>query len=232
MSDLRTEIVTQVAALRRYALALTRDGTEAEELVQETLVRGIAAAASWQPGTDLRAWLFRIMRNAWLDALRRRATRERAALDGSDSVTEPTQPLHVEIRRAVEALRKLPKAQREAIALVAFADMSYAEAADAMDVPLGTFMSRLARGREALRRLLEKQGPPRPRSGAGTVATSTPARTAAAGPCRPAPETPCLFSAPRMKTPVPPVLCVEAHEQDPAIVFGGQHDHHAPRHSD
>lgn len=167
MSDLRTELVTHVAALRRYALVLTRDGTEAEDLVQETLARGIAAAASWHPGTNLRAWLLRIMRNALLDALRRRATRERVAPDGPDPVAEPTQPLHVEVRRAVEALHGLPEAQREAIALIAFAEMRYAEAADALGVPLGTFMSRLARGREALRRLLEGEERPRPSSGAG-----------------------------------------------------------------
>ena len=189
MNDIRTELVAQVAGLRRYALALTREASEAEDLVQETLTRAIAAAASWRPGTDLRAWLARIMRNAWLDALRRRGTRERAEADtgvvtsplsctgrgtreraeadGPDPVSAATQHLHVEVRRAFEALRSLPGAQREAIALVAFQDMRYAEAADAMGVPLGTFMSRLARGREALRRRLEEGRCPRLRSVAG-----------------------------------------------------------------
>lgn len=161
MSDIRTELITHVAGLRRHALVLTRDRSEADDLVQETLTRAIAAAASWQPGTDLRAWLARIMHNVWLDALRRRGTRERAGAHGPDPVAAATQHLHVEIRRAVEALRKLPQAQRRAIAMVAFRDMRYAEAAAAMDVPLGTFMSRLARGREALRRLLDGGGRPR-----------------------------------------------------------------------
>lgn len=167
MSDIRTELISHVAGLRRYALVLTRDRAEADDLVQETLTRAIAATSSWQPGTDLRAWLARIMRNAWLDALRRRGTRERAEADGPDPVAAATQHLHVEVRRAIEALQDLPEAQREAIAMVAFQDMRYAEAADAMDVPLGTFMSRLARGREALRRLLDGGTCPRFRLVAG-----------------------------------------------------------------
>lgn len=169
MSDIRTELITHVADLRRHALVLTRDRSAAEDLVQETLTRAIAAAASWQPGTDLRAWLARIMRNVWLDALRRRGTRERAEAHGPAPVATATQHLHVEIRRAVEALRELPEAQRRAIAMVAFRDMRYAEAAEAMDVPLGTFMSRLARGREALRRLLDGGEYPRLHSVAGVA---------------------------------------------------------------
>lgn len=161
MTDLRSELLTHVASLRRYALVLTRDRADAEDLVQETLTRGIAAVASWQPGTDLRAWLFRIMHNAWLDAVRRCGTRERWEAEIPDPVVAATQHLRLEVQQAMKAFGELPEPQRQAITMVAFEDMRYADAARAMDVPLGTFMSRLARGREALRRLLDGEKVPR-----------------------------------------------------------------------
>jgi RNA polymerase sigma factor (sigma-70 family) len=133
---------------------LTRDRDAAEDLVQETLVKAIARADTWQPGTSLRPWLFRILHNTHVSNHRRAQVRSAAAPDLPEPVTPETQHRHLELREVLEALEKLPDSQRAPIVLVALEDMSYAEAARSLDVPLGTFMSRLGRGREALRKLL------------------------------------------------------------------------------
>lgn len=143
-----------VEGLRRYALVLSRDPVEAEDLVQETLTKAIAAASSWQPGTELRPWLFRILHNTHVSALRKAKVRADAAPDLPAPVAPEHQLASVELRQVLEALQELPEAQRRPIVLVALQDMSYAEAARSLDVPLGTFMSRLGRGRAALRSLL------------------------------------------------------------------------------
>ena len=143
-----------VQGLRRYALVLTRDATQAEDLVQETLTKAIAAAHTWQPGTELRPWLFRILHNTHISGLRKAKVRAEAAPDLPEPVTGDTQLAAVELRQVLEALDRLPEAQRKPIVLVALQEMSYAEAARSLDVPLGTFMSRLGRGRAALRSLL------------------------------------------------------------------------------
>lgn len=144
-----------IVSLRRFALVLTRNRDDAEDLVQETLTRAIAAVDSFQPGTDLRVWLFRIMSNTHVSTLRKRQVRDAARASLPDPVIEATQSMHVEIRQLLAALDELPDSQREAIVLMALEDMKYKDAAQVLDVPLGTFMSRIARGREALRRAME-----------------------------------------------------------------------------
>lgn len=144
-----------VVSLRRFALVLTRNRDDAEDLVQETLTRAIAAIDSYQPGTDLRAWLFRIMNNVHISAARKRQVRDSATTALPDPVAEATQSLRVEVRQVLAALDELPDSQREAILLMALEDMKYKDAAEILNVPLGTFMSRIARGREALRRAME-----------------------------------------------------------------------------
>ena len=150
-----------IASLRRFALVLTRSRDDAEDLVQETLLRAIAAADAWEPGTDLRAWLFKIMHNLHLSALRKRQVRDAAQPTLPGAVAEASQALRVEARQALEALDTLPDNQRQAILMVAVEDMRYADAAQVMGVPLGTFMSRLARGREALRNAMDRTRLPR-----------------------------------------------------------------------
>ena len=148
------QIHTHVQGLRRYALVLTRNAEDAEDLVQETLTRAIAAAHSWQPGTELRPWLFRILHNAHVSGLRKARVRAQAAPDLPEPVAQPEALARIELAQVLEALEALPEAQRKPILLVALEEMSYAEAARSLDVPLGTFMSRLGRGRAALRKLL------------------------------------------------------------------------------
>lgn len=147
-----------VGSLRRYALVLTRNRDDAEDLVQETLTKAIAAAHTWQPGNDLRPWLFRIMHNTHVSALRKARVRDAAAPDLVETVAPEHQHGSVELRQVLDALETLPEAQRKPIMLVALSDMSYNDAAKSLDVPLGTFMSRLGRGRAALRKLVGDVG--------------------------------------------------------------------------
>lgn len=156
--SLKTELHAQIGSLRRYALVLTRDAVAADDLVQETLVKAIAKADTFQPGSDLRPWLFRIMHNTFISELRRAKTRADAAPDLVEDVASECQHTSLELKQVIGALDYLPEAQRMPIILIALRDMSYAEAAKVLDVPLGTFMSRLGRGREALRKIVEGVG--------------------------------------------------------------------------
>ncbi|MCC6002382.1 MAG: sigma-70 family RNA polymerase sigma factor [Pararhodobacter sp.] len=152
--SLKTEVTSHTKSLRRYALVLTRDPAAADDLVQETLLKAIDKADTWQPGTNLRPWLFRIMHNTHVSDLRRAKTRTDAAPDLPEPVVQDHQHTQLELKQVLQALDQLPEAQRKPIILIALREMSYAEAARTLDVPLGTFMSRLGRGREALRRIV------------------------------------------------------------------------------
>lgn len=157
-SGLSERLHEYVAGLRRYALVLTRNQHDAEDLVQDTLTRALAAADSWQPGSDLRVWLFRIMHNAHVSNLRKAKVRRDARMELPEPVVEESQSRRVEVQQVLAALSGIPEPQRRAIVLVALEEMSYADAARALGIPLGTFMSRLARGRQALRRALGEGG--------------------------------------------------------------------------
>lgn len=156
--SLKAEVTLHTASLRRYALVLTRDATLADDLVQETLLKAIDKADTWQPGTNLRPWLFRIMHNTHISELRRLKTRSDAAPDLPEPVVPDHQHTQLELKQVLQALDQLPEAQRNPIILIALREMSYAEAARTLDVPLGTFMSRLGRGREALRKIVSGIG--------------------------------------------------------------------------
>jgi RNA polymerase sigma-70 factor, ECF subfamily len=158
MSEFDRMLEDEIPRLRRYARALTRDALRADDLVQDTLVRGLTKQHLWQPGTNLRAWLFTLMHNQFVNDSRR-CNREGAAIDVDDvaaslvAVTDPTasRQLH-ELERA---LGELPIEQREVILLVGLEGMRYDDAAEVLAVPIGTVRSRLSRGRESLRRLLD-----------------------------------------------------------------------------
>jgi RNA polymerase sigma-70 factor (ECF subfamily) len=152
--SLAEQLHGQVTGLRRYALVLTRNRDDAEDLVQDTLTKAIANAHTWQPDSDLRPWLFRILHNTHMSNMRKLKVRQMAAVDLPDPVMPETQTGHVELKQVLQALDRIPEAQRAPIVLVALEDMSYADAARSLGVPLGTFMSRLGRGRAALRSLV------------------------------------------------------------------------------
>lgn len=157
-------LADHVAGLRRYAMALTGGRPEAEDLVQETLTRAIAAARSWRGEGSLRAWLFSIMHNTFMTEARSRFAADR--MTSLDDLPEPAQPppqlLHLEAQDVLSALARLPAPQRAALSLIAIEEFSYADAARILDIPVGTLMSRLARGRETLRRAMSGEAPARP----------------------------------------------------------------------
>lgn len=163
-------IVDLLPRLRRLARSLTGNPDQADDLVQAACERAFAARAQYIAGTRLDAWLFRIMRNLWIDGHRRSTARggvhedvdEVLDLAGSDGRAVVEQRLMLEDVGA--ALARLPPEQREVLVLVCVEDLAYREAAEVLGVPLGTVMSRLARARKGLARLLGlEQNPPGPR---------------------------------------------------------------------
>lgn len=155
----RAGLLATVPSLRGYARGLTRSVQGADDLVQETVMRALAAEAQWQPGTELRAWLFTILRHAWLGGLRR-AAKERRTDDAAappESHAE-SQSGHEALRRLDIAMSRLPPAQREALLLVAAQGMSMAEAAAICGVAEGSMKARVSRGRAALRTMLGRDG--------------------------------------------------------------------------
>jgi RNA polymerase sigma factor (sigma-70 family) len=154
-------LAEHVAGLRRYAFALLGSRQEAEDLVQETLARAIAAAGSFRQTGSLRAWLFSIMHNAFISGVRGRRPLERELDEIRPEMAHPPpQVARLEVRDVLAALQQLPEAQREALILIAVEEFSYEEAARVLGIPLGTLTSRLARGRETLRRVMSGEARP------------------------------------------------------------------------
>jgi len=156
------ELLEHVAALRRYALLLVGSPEDADDLVQEALVRVLVRTRVWRPVRDLRAYLFTTLHHVFIDELRRkRHTPAKVDLEGIvDRLVVPAGQMdRLEWRDFVRALSRLPVEQREVVLLVGMEGLSYAEAARVLGVPIGTVMSRLSRGREALRRLVNRAAP-------------------------------------------------------------------------
>ena len=148
------EIEACVPALRRYARALTRDADRADDLVQDCLERAIRKRALWKPTGPLRAWLFRILLNLYRNELRltrRRGEHVPVDLLLVEPAVAPAQPGRIALAEMSRAIETLGAEQREALLLVVLEGLSYAEAADALEIPMGTLMSRLGRARAALR---------------------------------------------------------------------------------
>jgi RNA polymerase sigma factor (sigma-70 family) len=146
--------------LRRFAQALTRDGSDADDLVQRALELALKRQDQYRPGTRLDSWMFTIMKNAWIDETRARSRRLRwfSPPEAGENIADISAPSLEGQRRIAEihaAVAALPQEQRLAVALVLIEGLSYAEAAEVMDVPVGTLTSRLVRGRAALQARLE-----------------------------------------------------------------------------
>ncbi|MCX7168176.1 MAG: sigma-70 family RNA polymerase sigma factor [Rhodocyclales bacterium] len=153
-------ILAEIPRLRRYARAMLGDRAAADDLVQDTLERAWSRLSQWRPGSDMRAWLFGIMHNLRIDQLRRpRLSTHSIDVDDFDVPTRPTQTDELELRDLESALSRLPDEQRETLLLVALEEMSYAEIASTLGIPVGTVMSRLSRGRERLRLIMDGQPP-------------------------------------------------------------------------
>jgi len=154
LSSFGAELEVHIASLRRYARALLRNRADAEDLVQEALARAIARADSFQTGTNMRAWLFTILHNVHVNQVRSRASRpdEVTVESVENRLTTPArQEERVEVREMMRALDELPDEQRQVLLLVALEGLKYEEVAEMIGVPIGTVMSRLSRGREAVR---------------------------------------------------------------------------------
>ena len=155
MSGLDHEIVELLPRLRRLARALARNAADADDLAQVTVERALAHRGQWRPGTHFDSWIFRIMKNAWIDearARRRRAAVLAPAEDGErvgDAGAAAAED-RLAVGEVERAMSRLPDDQRLAVALVLIEGLSYREAAAVLQVPEGTLTSRLVRGRSAL----------------------------------------------------------------------------------
>ena len=159
LDEFQTALVDLLPRLRRFARALVRDSVEADDLVQAAVERALRARNQWRQGTRLDSWLYRIVRNAWIDEARARGRRARTFAPEEDghavgSDPHPALEARIDLGRAQRAMQRLPEEQREAIALVLVEGMGYAEAADVLGIPVGTLTSRLLRGRAALAQAL------------------------------------------------------------------------------
>ena len=156
-SEFATRLDELIPRLRRYARALTGERSAADDLVQDTLERAWTKLHLWRTGSDLRAWLFTIMHNVHVNQVRSRASAATLPLDDDmpEAPVRATQADMLEVRDIDSALGRLPVEQREVLLLVALEHMSYQQSADTLGIPIGTVMSRLARGRERLRIMLE-----------------------------------------------------------------------------
>jgi len=159
---------TRAEALRpkmyRVAFAWTHDAALADDLAQEALARGLERLGQLRDAERLEAWLFRILANCWRDAMRRRLDTE--DIEEHSALLESTEPdpeqRHASVQlagRVRAAVAMLPAGQRQVVSLVDLGEFSYADAANILEIPIGTVMSRLCRARAALRQLLAADGP-------------------------------------------------------------------------
>ncbi len=160
MAD-RDLVVAEIPRLRRYARALTGDAARADDLVQDTLERALSRWSLWRAGSNLRAWLFAIMHNVFVNQIK--AGQRIDYYGDEDASPEPetraTQSDALELGDLAKVLQGLPVQQREVLLLIALEELSYGDTAKALGIPIGTVMSRLSRARERLRGLLAGDEP-------------------------------------------------------------------------
>jgi RNA polymerase sigma-70 factor (ECF subfamily) len=155
----KNAIAAEIPRLRRYARALLGGDAEADDLVQDCLERAIGRIEQWRDGESPRKWLFSILHNIYVDGVRRQV--RRPAHVGLDKLgpAQSTPAASVGVARDLEAaLHQLPTEQRQCVLLIGLEGLSYAQTAEILGVPVGTVMSRLARGRDRLRNLMDGDG--------------------------------------------------------------------------
>ena len=153
------ELTELLPRLRRFAHALSRNAADADDLTQATVERALRSRDQWQPGTRLDSWLYRIMRNLWIDTARARTRKERHEAPEEAAIAVGVDPrdamdASLELTRAMAAMEQLPDEQREVVALILVEGFGYREVSEMLDVPIGTVSSRLVRGRTALLSML------------------------------------------------------------------------------
>ena len=145
--------------LRRFAHSLSRNPADADDLAQATVERALRSRDQWEPGSRLDSWLYRIMRNLWIDTVRSRGRREAHEAPEDEAQTVGSDPREsidasLELQRAMAAMDRLPDEQREVVALILIEGFGYREASEMLGLPIGTVSSRLVRGRTALLAML------------------------------------------------------------------------------
>ena len=152
----RAQVVEQLPALRRYARVLTGDAWAADDLVQDTLERACSKWLLWRTGSDLRAWLFTLMHNLYLNQLRTQPPLPHLDLDELHDSLQGSAGMGDDALDLERCLQRLPPEQRAVLLLVTLEDMDYADTARILGIPVGTVMSRLSRARSRLRLLMER----------------------------------------------------------------------------
>ena len=160
-SGFRDDLVKTMPSLRAFAISLTQNNDRADDLVQETLVKAWDKQSSFQPGTNLKAWLFTILRNEFYSQMRKRG---REVQDSDGTLTagvaiHPGQQGSIDLKDFRRALEQLPEDQREAIVLIGASGFSYEEAAEICGCAVGNMKSRTNRARQKLATILEVQSP-------------------------------------------------------------------------
>ncbi len=153
------ELTQLLPRLRRFAHTLSRNSADADDLTQTCVERALRSRAQWQPGTRLDSWLYRIMRNLWIDTVRARGRKERheAPEEEAQNIGEDPRGAmdsSLELKRAMNAMERLSDEQREVVALILVEGFGYREVSQMLDLPIGTVSSRLVRGRTALLSML------------------------------------------------------------------------------
>lgn len=155
------ELAALLPRLRRFAHALARNPADADDLAQMAVERALRSRAQWQPGTRLDSWLYKIMRNLWIDTVRSRSRRERSESPQTEIETVGHDPrdamdASIEVKRIMAAMQRLPDEQREIVALILIEGFGYRETAEMLGLPIGTVSSRLVRGRTALLAMVDE----------------------------------------------------------------------------
>jgi RNA polymerase sigma-70 factor (ECF subfamily) len=153
MTTIRDELVTLLPRLRRFSLSVTGNVQDGEDLLHSALERALRHESSWQRGTRLDSWMYRIIRNLWIDERRAKRNQDVSLEVTGDAVLEDSRDTAehlLDLTQARRAMMALPEEQRSVLCLVVLEGMTYQEAATALDVPIGTVMSRLSRARAAM----------------------------------------------------------------------------------
>lgn len=147
--------------LRRFAHALARSPTDADDLTQMTVERALRSRSQWQPGTRLDSWTCTIMRNLWIDTVRSRSRKRMSEAPEAEAESighDPRGAIHasIELKQVMSAMERLPPEQREVVALILIEGFGYRETAEMLGLPIGTVSSRLVRGRTALLAMVDE----------------------------------------------------------------------------
>ncbi len=158
MTSKRDAVIAELPKLRRYAIALIGDPARADDLVQDTVERALTRLQLWKSGTNMRGWLFTIMHNLHVNAVRKQISRgQEVPINDYDSAfsAKAEQPARIEMIEVSKALQQISEDQRQVLLLVVLEGLSYQEVSEVTGVAVGTIMSRLSRAREKLRRIVD-----------------------------------------------------------------------------